>query len=95
LENLAPRFMISPNKRSSMISPWGYELNGSFRTSTEKTRWPTKSLNTLYRRWSQQKKEPRKDLAMGVITGRIMTTGATKVDNKPEAQTRQYGCLCR
>jgi hypothetical protein len=23
LENFAPRFMISPNKMSSMISPWG------------------------------------------------------------------------
>jgi hypothetical protein len=38
LENFAPRFMISPSERSSIISPWAYEPNGSFRTSTEKTR---------------------------------------------------------
>jgi hypothetical protein len=37
LENFAPRFMISPSKRSSMISPWGYEPNGSFRTYVQKT----------------------------------------------------------
>jgi hypothetical protein len=37
LENFAPRFMISPNERSSMISPWRYEPNGSFRTFAEKT----------------------------------------------------------
>jgi hypothetical protein len=37
LENFTPRFMISPSKRLSMISPWVYEPNGSFRTSAERT----------------------------------------------------------